>query len=503
MVAFLAARLPVSDLNAAQARAAAASHGVGLTYWLAWFGGSAPGQYSVATPILGGLASPAAILAAATMAIVVLARPVLQGSARPLIASYAVVVSAAANLWSRRVAFAVGCAVAMSALLLLRRGHPVVAGVVNGLAALASPLAPAFLLLGVAGPAIARRDLRRPLSIFAVPSLVGMVLPALAFGLPGPMPFMFSTLVFTLIGAGAAACLPMRGEHRLGLLLAVGAIAGCYLVPNGIGSNIQRYAVLIIPPLAWATSQARARIVLLGLVPALWYCGFNLVSDLQDAAQPSAHAGYYTDVRDALAVQPSARNHRVEVVDTTTHAASAALVPAVYLARGWEVHSDAENNPIFYTEGALGASSYRKWLDANAVSLIALPPEPAAENKPEAALLTSGLPYLHVIWQRGGWRIYSVDSPTPIVESPATLVSSDQSSLTIVVESAADVTLNVRPSRFLRLVGDQTSTCLTPSGETAVQVRIPAAGTYRLVATLTVRSLIAELPLMPGNGSDC
>lgn len=503
MVAFLAARLPVSDLNAAQARASAAADGVGLTYWLAWFGGSAPGQYSIITPILSGLFSPAAILATATMAIVALARPVLTDSARPLIASYAVAISAVANLWSGRLAFAVGAAVAMSALLLLRRGHAVAGGIVNGLAALASPLAPAFLLLGVAGPAIARRDLRRSLVVFAGLSLIGMVFPAMVFGLPGAMPFMFSTLVVTLLAAGAAACLPMRREHRLGLLLAVAAIAGCYLVPNGIGSNIQRYAVLIIPPLAWATSAARARIVLLGLVPALWYLGFNLVGDLHDARQPAAQADYYTAVRDALAAQPSARNHRVEVIDTTTHAASAALVPAVYLARGWEVHSDAENNPIFYTEGALNAPSYRQWLDANAVSLIALPPEPAEENKPEAALVTSGMPYLHVIWQQAGWRIYSLDSPTPIVELPATLVSSDQSSLTIVVGSATDVTLNVRPSRFLRLVGDGTSTCLTPSGETAVQVRIPAAGTYRLVAALTIRSLIAALPLMPGDGSSC
>ena len=40
---FVALRPPVADLQAADARAAAAVHGVGLGYWLSWFGGTAPG----------------------------------------------------------------------------------------------------------------------------------------------------------------------------------------------------------------------------------------------------------------------------------------------------------------------------------------------------------------------------------------------------------------------------------------------------------------------------
>ena len=179
-----------------------------------------PGQYSILTPILSALFSPAAILAAATLAIVGLAHPVLAGSARPLAASYAVAVSAIANLWSGRLAFAVGCAIAMAALLLLRRGHPVAAGIVNGVAALASPLAPAFLLLGVVGPALVRRDARPRLAAFGAISLVGLALPAVLFGLPGAMPFMLSTLAFTLAATVAATCLPMRREHRVGLMIA-------------------------------------------------------------------------------------------------------------------------------------------------------------------------------------------------------------------------------------------------------------------------------------------
>src|ERR1039457_4219855 len=61
---FVVVRPPVADLQAAQARAAAAAHGVGLGYWLSWFGGSAPGDYSVLTPkvtALFGVSATAAV----------------------------------------------------------------------------------------------------------------------------------------------------------------------------------------------------------------------------------------------------------------------------------------------------------------------------------------------------------------------------------------------------------------------------------------------------------
>src|SRR5689334_20751697 len=54
-VAFVLARPDVSDLWAARARASAVSHGVGLTYWFNWFGGSTPGNYSIFTPYVCSL----------------------------------------------------------------------------------------------------------------------------------------------------------------------------------------------------------------------------------------------------------------------------------------------------------------------------------------------------------------------------------------------------------------------------------------------------------------
>jgi hypothetical protein len=503
IVAFLIAQLPVSDLHAAEARAGAAANGVGPLYWLSWFGGSSPAQYSVLTPILSGLLSAPVVLAAATFAIIALAEPVLAGSSRPRSAAYFVVAAAVANLWSGRLAFSVGVALAMAALLLLRRRRPLLGAAVNVVAGLASPLGPAFLLLGLAGVALSRRESRRDVVLFGAVSVIGLALPVLAFGAPGPMPFMASTMVWTLAGILIAACVPMKREQRIGLLIAAAAVLACYLVPNGVGSNIQRYAVLVVPPLVWATSTAPRRVILLGLLPALSYCVFNLGSDLSEAIAPAAQASYYDAVRAALVGQPSVRNHRVEVIDTATHAASAALVPAVYLARGWEDHSDIQNNPIFYTPGALTARSYRQWLDTNAVSLIAVPDAPAAANQPEHDLVTGHVQYLHLVWHDAAWRVYAVTDPVPIVSSQATLVDWSQSSMTIDVAASATVTIKVRPSRYLQLSGPSGDACLSAAGDAAVAAQIATPGVYRLSAALSLGSLLEGLPVLVGGGPRC
>src|ERR1700742_3152784 len=55
-LAFVIVSPAVGDVWAALARRSAALHGVGLTYWFAWFGGGAtPGNYSVITPWLSTL----------------------------------------------------------------------------------------------------------------------------------------------------------------------------------------------------------------------------------------------------------------------------------------------------------------------------------------------------------------------------------------------------------------------------------------------------------------
>jgi hypothetical protein len=493
-LAFVLVRPPVADLQAADARAAAAARGVGLSYWLSWYSGSAPGDYSILAPKLTAAIGVATAAALSVLAIALLARPVLAGSRYQRGATYLIVVSAVANLWSGRVPFSLAAAFGLAALLALRRGRPWVAGLLAALAATFSPLAPAFLFLGLVGPALTGAIPRGHLVRFAGLTLVGLALPAIAFGVPGPMPFRISTVAWTVGLLLAAQCAPLPRQLRLTLGAAVLVAIGLFLVPNGVGANLSRFAYLVAPPMVWAMSGARRGLVALAIVPALAYSGFNVVSDLTAAGHPAAQPDFYTGLHHELDSLPNLHDHRVEVIDTQTHRAAAELVPDVYLARGWEDQSDTAANPIFHTGQPLTAADYRAWLDGVAVAWVAVPSHPGQQYEDEAALVNAGLPYLHEVWHDSDWRLYSVQRPQPIVSGPAHLIQAGETTMTIDVTRPATVTLRIRPSKYLQLTGPQPSdkVCLQTINPTTVSAVVPAAGRYLLEAPFSVPRMLGD-----------
>src|SRR5579875_2008217 len=88
-VAFYLLRPGVPDLWAARARASAAGHGVGPTYWFSWFGGTAPGDYSVITPALYALLGTELVLGLAAVLGSVLATALAGTTRRPVAAAWA------------------------------------------------------------------------------------------------------------------------------------------------------------------------------------------------------------------------------------------------------------------------------------------------------------------------------------------------------------------------------------------------------------------------------
>src|SRR6476469_3074783 len=110
-VAFCIVRPGVPDLWAARARASAVGHGVGLTYWFSWFGGSTPGNYSVITPYLCAQLGTE-LVAAAAVVVTAVATALLRGTARPEVAAYVAAFGVLGNLWCGRVPFLVGSAFA-------------------------------------------------------------------------------------------------------------------------------------------------------------------------------------------------------------------------------------------------------------------------------------------------------------------------------------------------------------------------------------------------------
>lgn len=490
---FVVIQPPVADLQAADARAGAAARHVGLGYWLSWFGGSTPGQYSVLTPALASFVGASTIAALAVMATALLARPLLENTPRRRSASYLVVLSALCNLWSGRVPFAIGIAVSLGGLLLLLRGRPILGGIVNGLATLFSPLGPAFILLVLLGPAIARRDWRARLVRFAIPSVIGLVLPALYFGAPSPMPFAWTTLAWSVGIVLAALFLDVPRHLRIGLWVAAIACVGAFVIPSGVGANISRYAFLLLPPIIWALARNPRRFVVLALLPAFVYSGYLVTKDLTNASKPAAQQTYYEGLRSELLSLPGRDNHRVEVLDTTTHRASAELVPAVYLARGWETQSDSTNNALFYNTALLNAASYRQWLDTNAVAWVAVPTAPGDNYRSEATLIHTGLPYLHRVWGDNQWTLFSVAQAEPIIPAPATVITSSETQVVFTLDRPATLTLRLRPARFIQIVNSDPAgppVCMTSTNPDEIQATFTKAGRYELTSSLSMTSAV-------------
>jgi hypothetical protein len=113
------------------------------------------------------------------------------------------------------------------------------------------------------------------------------------------------------------------------------------------------------------------------------------------------------------------------------------------------------------------------------VQFVAVPDaELTWSGRPEAALVTAGLPYLTQVWSGDHWRLYEVTGARPIVTAPARLVSQSATTVTFDAPGAGDVPVRVRYYRWLTV---------SHGGEVVrdgdwVRVRVPAAGRYTLTS---------------------
>ena len=139
----------------------------------------------------------------------------------------------------------------------------------------------------------------------------------------------------------------------------------------------------------------------------------------------------------------------IEVVPTQRRGEAAFVAPVVAIAKGWSRQVDTGRNLIFY-DGSLNADTYRKWLDANAISYVALSNGPydwAATD--EASLVRRGLPYLTPVWSDRTWTLYAVTNPQPVIASPGRVVARDPVSLTVSLPEPGEYPLRIHWSRYL------------------------------------------------------
>jgi hypothetical protein len=448
--AFVIARPPVGDLWAARARASAAAHGVGLHYWFSWFDGTVPGHYSVLAPYLTRIVDVTVLGAIATTGVIAMCRRLVRDSRHPAIATWLGAVATGFSLWSGRVPFALGTALAVVALLAVLTKRTAAAAVAGALTALVSPVCAVFLMLGLTGVLVhvaGRRTVALCAVVAAAVPLAGV---AAYFGLPGPEGF---PIVQAAGAAGAIGVMMLARPApyvRTVLAISLGASLLLTVVPNGLGSNFERFVWIWLPVAVAATARARPSLTALVGAAAVMLGIIGSTKDLVVAAQPLSQPSYFSNLIRELDRTPALTNYRLEAVPDGAHVATYALLDHAMLARGFETQTDNKLNGVLQS-ASLTAAGYRAWLDENAVGYVLIDRSTLASGPEDKLVRAGNLPYLHEFWSDAHWRLFEVSAANPIAARPARIVDADQASITIATPGAGTFPLRIRWSRFLRI----------------------------------------------------
>ncbi|MFI4985393.1 MAG: hypothetical protein ACHP93_04000 [Solirubrobacterales bacterium] len=514
----LAAAPPSADLAAASYRSDLFGR-AGFTLWdNGWYGGHHIPAYSLLAPALGWLIGPR-LLAVVSMTIAAaLFAALIEGrfpARATRIAATWLALGAAIALLSWRVAFDLGLAVGMGALLLAQRDRRAPALALAALCAFASPVAGAFLALAAIAWAAARRRGWLPIQL-AVAALAPIGLLGLVFPEGGTQPFAASSFYPALAGVLLIAVLipsDRSGAHsqegavgqrvlRVGTLLYAVALTGAYVLATPVGGNADRLGALLAGPIAAcvlagaplkgrAAARWRGR-VLVALAPFLLYWQANApVADFASAASdPAVHASYYTPLLhelQRLGIGYSARPARIEVVSTVDHWEARFLAAHVPIARGWERQLDTERDALFYAgSAALTASRYRAWLLQDAVSYVALPDSRLDYSAKSEATLLQGTPppYLREVWRSPHWRLFAVLGAPALAQPPAVVTRLGSDSFTLQTPRAGTFTVRVRFTPYWALASGHGCVQRAPGDWTLL--RAPSGGIMRVVVDFTL-----------------
>ncbi len=493
------------DMAAASYRVSMfASHGFSVLD-ANWYGGHDLPGYSLLFPPLGALLGLKAVAAlsviASSMLFARLARS-LYGSAAAW-GTAVFVLAAIGDVWLGRIAFAFGVPFALGAALALRRGHPRLGVALAMLSAAASPVAGA--LLGLVGLSLAlHQRSARPLLVLALPPalLVGAL--ALLFPEGGYEPYpLLSFLATAVVVIAFLVALPKQSRAlRVGGLVYLAACVGCLLVHSPMGSNIERYAVLLAGPLllcecmvererspvrvAWGRRSALTPAAGLALTAIGVFVVWGPVREtLAVAGSDATSPAYYAPVTRFLEHHSAGEAIRVEVPLTRTHWETALLANNVSLARGWDKQLDERFDSVLLEEG-LTARAYEAWLHREGVAYVALPdarPDPSSEQ--EAKLIEKGLPYLQKVYSNAHWRVFRVRGATPLASGPGRLTRLAYDSFKLHARHAGSFLVRVHYSPYWAI--KKGAGCVTsgPGGWTRVTLDGPGSAVVEASFSLT------------------
>jgi hypothetical protein len=271
---------------------------------------------------------------------------------------------------------------------------------------------------------------------------------------------------------------PGNGSLRFGALVYIATCLVFLLVSTPMGSNIERYGVLLAGPLLiCAVARARERedvsraaTVAAVLAICLWavWAGWGPVREtLAVAGNPSTKGPYYAPVErflDEHAQTPV----RIEVPLTRTHWETAELAPRVSLARGWEKQLDVRYDSVLLSP-SLDAASYERWLRSQAVAYVALPDvELDPSSAREGELIRAGLPGLREVFSSRHWRIYAVRAPQSLAEGPGRLTALGHESFSLSVSAPGTFLVRVRYTPYWTITSGGGCVSRAPGGWTRV-----------------------------------
>ncbi len=409
-------------------------------------------------------------------------------------------VAALGDVWSGQMTFALGLALALAAAVALMRERWLVAGVLAALCAAASPVAGALLGLAALTVTLWRRS-PRALATLAGPAAVVVLAGVALFPEGGYEPYPFSSFVATILVVLAFlwALPPAARLLRIGGCVYLLACVGCAVVNSPIGSNVERYGVLLAGPLLLCSllsarrGAALRRVGPVGAlalcVAAVWVVWGPVRETRAVAGSEATSAAYYAPVKRFLA-QQGGGPVRVEVPLTRSHWEAALLAPSVSLARGWEKQMETRYDGVLLA-GGLTAASYERWLHEQAVTYVALPDVPLdPSSAQEGRLIRAGVPYLREVFASAHWRIYRVAQATPLASGPGRLTSLGHDSFTLSAARAGRFVVRVHFTRYWTLT--RGSGCVAPAagGWTAVSVR--GAGTAVVTASFSLERALSS-----------
>ncbi len=490
----------------------------GFTVWDEhWYAGHALPGYSLLFPPLASLLGLRVVAAMSVLTSAALFERLVLGvygrSARWGALWFAV--AAVGDIWLGRLTFALGVTFAVAAVLALVRGRVRWAVLLAALCAAASPVAGVLLGIAALTDALARRS-PRALLVLALPAAAVVVPLALLFPEGGFEPFptisFAATAIVTLLFLWA---LP-AGERllRIGGVVYLLACGLTLAVESPMGSNIERYAVLLAGPLLLCAllreqspirrdgadvAEGRGlttggRLAPMSLVALVGIAVFTLWGPVREtravAGNESTSASYYAPVLGFLArvEAPPGAPVRVEVPLTRSHWEAALMAPSVSLARGWEKQMDTRYNDVLLRPG-LSSAGYLRWLHGQAVSYVALPDTPLdPSSAQEGRLIRRGLPYLQAVFSSRHWTVYAVDNPTPLLEGPGRLTSLGHDSFGLRADTPGRFLVRVRYTRFWTLTAGMGHVGEAPGGWTYVTADAP--GRLHVVARLSLSHLL-------------